>query len=144
MNTNRKNGNAFERELCKILADNGFWVHNMAQNAQGQPFDVLAVKNGHPYGIDCKLCEHDTFSLDRIESNQDSAMRKWQDCGNGKGWFAIKISTGSIWMLSLPAIDKFKINLIDAKLKKSLTWPIITTIGMSLEEWLCVYASGTD
>ena len=64
---NRKTGTSFERQLCTSLAGYGFWAHQMAQNSQGQPFDVIAAKNGHTYPIDCKVCEKDVFRLERVE-----------------------------------------------------------------------------
>ena len=45
-NDNKKVGNTFERDLCLSLSGYGFWAHNLAQNSQGQPFDVLAAKDG--------------------------------------------------------------------------------------------------
>ena len=43
MATNRKIGNTFETEFCELLFQRGFWCHNMAQNAAGQPADVLTT-----------------------------------------------------------------------------------------------------
>lgn len=55
MATNRKIGNSFETEFCELLFQHGFWCHNMAQNAAGQPADVIAVKGKTAYLIDCKV-----------------------------------------------------------------------------------------
>ena len=65
--SNKKLGSDFEREFAQILDSHGFWVHLMAQNAAGQPFDVLAARNGKTYPIDCKVCVNDYFRLDRVE-----------------------------------------------------------------------------
>jgi Holliday junction resolvase len=89
--SNRKSGTRFENEFCEILYAHGFWVHNLMQNAAGQPADVVAVKNGKPYLIDCKVCSHNKFPLSRVEENQHFAMEIWKECGNGEGWFALKI-----------------------------------------------------
>lgn len=51
MATNRKIGNSFETEFCELLFQHGFWCHNMAQNAAGQPADVIAVKGKTAYLI---------------------------------------------------------------------------------------------
>ena len=64
--TNKKAGNLFEQEFCEILFENGFWVHNLAQNASGQPADVIAVKKGRALLIDCKVCDTNGFSFSRI------------------------------------------------------------------------------
>ena len=79
MNSNRKNGNVFEKELCRDLSKCGFWVHLMTQNSQGQPFDVLAARNGVSYPIDCKDCSKNIFKMERIEENQFSAMSLWEE-----------------------------------------------------------------
>ena len=54
--SNKQAGNAFERSFCEMLFSKGFWVHNFAQNRDGQPADVIAVRNGIAYLIDCKVC----------------------------------------------------------------------------------------
>lgn len=98
--TNKKLGNSFEAEFCEILSGYGFWCHNLAQNAAGQPADVIAVRNGKAYLIDCKVCSTDKgFALNRMEENQDMAMSLWDECGNGQGWFAIKLPNDDIFML---------------------------------------------
>ena len=98
--SNKKLGNTFETELCEILSMCGFWCHNMAQNSAGQPADVIAVRNGRAYLIDCKVCSTDKgFDLKRMEENQDLSMTLWNECGNGQGWFAMKLPTGDIFML---------------------------------------------
>jgi Holliday junction resolvase len=98
--SNKKSGNQFESELCEILSMYGFWCHNLAQNSAGQPADVIAVRNGKAYLIDCKVCSTDKgFALSRVEDNQELAMKLWNECGNGQGWFAMKLPTGDIFMV---------------------------------------------
>ena len=106
-NVNKKNGNSFEAEFCEMLAKNGFWAHNMTQNQAGQPADVLAVRNGKAYLIDCKLCSAKGFSIDRIEPNQETAMDLWESCGNPFGIFAIKYN-GKVFMISLLSLKTLK------------------------------------
>jgi Holliday junction resolvase len=89
--SNKSLGNGFERELCERLSKEGFWVHNLTQNSAGQPADIIAVQDGYAYLIDCKVCSNDKFPFSRIEENQDLAMTLWRDCGNGQGWFALKL-----------------------------------------------------
>ena len=97
--TNKKLGNSFEQELCKLLSVQGFWAHNFAQNQDGQPADVIAVKNKKAYLIDCKVCStRKGFDLTRVEDNQDLSMDLWKGCGNGEGWFAVKVKS-QIYML---------------------------------------------
>lgn len=89
--SNKKLGNDFESRLCEILSNEGFWCHLFAQNQAGQPADIIAVRNGKAYLIDCKVCSSGGFVLSRMEDNQDLAMEHWLHCGNGYGWFAILI-----------------------------------------------------
>jgi len=96
---NKTIGNHFEEELCDLLAKNGFWAHNMAQNQVGQPADVIAVKNGVPVLIDCKVCSNNRFPLSRIECNQEGAMTMWEATGNEHCYFAMKLTTGKIYMV---------------------------------------------
>ena len=97
--TNKKIGNDFEQELCELLGEQGFWTHNLAMNKSGQPADVIAVKNKTAYLIDAKVCSSKGFTLSRMEENQDLAMDLWKECGNGQGWFALKVPTGEIYMI---------------------------------------------
>ena len=97
---NKTIGNRFEAEFCEFLARNKFWAHNMAQTQAGQPADVIAVRNGTAYLIDCKVCENDRFRLSRIEENQENSMTLWEMRGNTAGLFALKTSTG-VYMVTL-------------------------------------------
>lgn len=129
-NMNRKTGTSFERQLCISLAGYGFWAHQMAQNSQGQPFDVIAAKNGHTYPIDCKVCEKDVFRLERVEENQYSAMTLWRQTGNGEGWFALRMTNGEVWFISLETMERAMFT------RRSLYWSEIKQFGITLEEWV--------
>lgn len=130
MNTNRKTGNAFEKRLCIVLSENGWWAHNLAQNAAGQPFDVLAAKNGESYPIDCKVCENDLFKLSRVEENQYYAMTCWEETGNEYGWFALELSNGEVRMISFPLLKRL------SALHSVLGLKDIMKHTISLDEWM--------
>lgn len=129
MGTNRKLGNTFESEFCEMLYEKGFWVHNMAQNQAGQPADVIAVRNKTSFLIDCKVCSDNKFSLSRVEENQHTAMELWKSCGNGEGWFALKVEDEVIMIphYSIEALshEKSVLNLKD-----------IRDYGVKLERWV--------
>lgn len=127
--SNRSDGNKFEQKFCEILFGKGFWVHNLAQNSAGQPADVIAVRNGKAYLIDCKVCKNNKFPLSRIEDNQHFAMNAWCDSGNGRGWFAM-LMDDEIYMIS-----HFALLLIQQE-KRTATKEDIETFGVTLEEWL--------
>ena len=130
--SNRKDGTDFEKEFCEILSRHGFWCHNLAQKASGQPFDVIIARNRYVYPVDCKVCKNDTFPVRRMEDNQRHAMKKWMACGNGHCWFALKLSNGDIRMVSYRAIEEF----CAFTERKSMTLEDIETRGWRLERWL--------
>lgn len=130
--SNKQQGNAFERELAKILAEHGFWVHILAQNQAGQPFDIIAARKGYTWPIDCKVCMNDYFRLERVEDNQAKAMALWRFRGNRECWFALKLSNGTIYMIAYRTIRYYKeINKIH-----TLTSDMIKRDGFTLEEWM--------
>lgn len=133
-NSNRKTGTSFEHELCIALSEQGFWAHNLAQNSAGQPFDVIAARNGRSYPIDCKVCENDTFPMRRMEENQISSMTLWQETGNGEGWFALKLSDGQVYMLTFSFLAKVSLTCSTLN-REQIVW-----YGLTLERWieLCV------
>lgn len=102
--SNKTIGNHFEAELCDLLAEAGWWAHNLAQNQTGQPADVIAVRNNIPVLIDCKVCEHNRFVLSRIEDNQEGAMTLWEMTGNAYCYFAMKLSDESIYMVDFDSL----------------------------------------
>ena len=130
MNINRKVGNGFEKDLCLSLAGYGFWCHNLAQNSQGQPFDIIAARNGVSYPIDCKDCAKDIFKLNRVEENQVSAMFRWRETGNGQSWFALRMSTGEVFFISFSKIERMSL------MKTVLSTSEIKTLGVPIREWV--------
>lgn len=127
--SNKKMGTDFERKFCQNLADKGFWVHNMAQNQQGQPFDVIAAKNGKTYIIDCKVCSKDVFRLSRIEDNQYLSMTLWNETGNGVGWFALELSDKKVYLMALPDIIEIGAS------KRNLNREDIEKYGREFKGW---------
>lgn len=102
--SNKKEGTKFETELCSLLAEHGWWSHNLSQNQAGQPADVIAVKNNIAVLIDCKVCSNNRFPLSRIEGNQEGAMTMWETRGNLYCYFAMKLTDGSIYMVHYDAL----------------------------------------
>lgn len=125
--SNKKIGNGFEAEFCDLLFQHGYWVHNLAQNAAGQPADVIAVKNGTPFLIDCKVCSGKVFRLSRIEDNQRMSMKLWDDSGNGTGWFAVKFGE-NIYMITLSRLDSM--------ISKNLPEAVFQRFALTFDEWL--------
>ena len=127
--SNKKIGNNFEREFCEILSENGFWVHNLAQNQTGQPADVIAVRDGKAYLIDCKVCSTGRFQLKRIEENQQLAMEHWLDMGNDEVWFALKLDDN---IVMINYLDLMCLKMIQS----SLNIKEIFKQGIMIENWI--------
>lgn len=108
--SNKSNGTAFEKEFAQLLSDHGFWVHRLQDNHNGQPFDVIAARNGDTLVFDCKDCRSDTFYLRRIEENQRSAMELWNKCGNAEGIFAVKYPDGEIFLMPITELEQAEKN----------------------------------
>lgn len=82
---NKQIGTAFERRICELLKNHGYWVHFIAPDSRGsQPFDIIAVKDGMAAAIECKTLDATKkyFSIDRLEENQRMAFDYWLACGN--------------------------------------------------------------
>lgn len=128
--SNRAVGNAFEQEFCELLYAYGFWVHRLTQDNAGQPADVIAVRNKIAHLIDCKDCSSKGFDLRRVEDNQITAMQLWNECGNGQGWFALKVPTGDIYMLPLFVVLAYKSR------QSSLSYAEIHELGKPFDTWV--------
>ena len=127
---NKKLGNKFEKELSEILYDAGYWVHLLNQNKNGQPADIIAVKNGKAYLIDAKVCMYEVFPFTRIEENQHLSMDMWIECGNVTPYFALK-ARNEIYMVSYEFIKE-----LAEQGKKQLNLEDMNKYGVRLATWL--------
>ena len=127
---NKKLGNKFEKELSEILYNAGYWVHLLNQNKNGQPADIIAVKNKKAYLIDAKVCSLEKFAFKRVEENQHLSMQMFIDCGNTTPYFALK-ARNEIYMLSYKTIR----DLIKQG-KKQLDFAEINKYSTRLSTWL--------
>lgn len=110
---NKRLGTAFEREFCELLAANGWWVHFITPAANGgQPFDVIACKDGGCKVFDCKTSAVHIFPYTRLEDNQIMAFEKWLSCGNEEPNVAVKYND-RIYLIGyrrLKALGKVDLN----------------------------------
>ena len=130
MRNNKYLGNKFEKELSEILYDAGYWVHLLNQNKNGQPADIIAVKNKKAYLIDAKVCSFEKFAFKRVEENQRLSMQMFIECGNTTPYFALK-ARNEIYMLSYKTIR----DLIKQG-KKQLNFEEINKYSTRLSTWL--------
>lgn len=127
---NKKLGNKFEKDLCGMLAKNGFWAYNFPNKIAGQPADIIASRKGHPCLIDCKECTNDVFDTTRMEENQQNAMMLWDYTGNGEGYYAMRFSDGQIYMVHQDAVMLARHN------KRTLNRFDVTYLGITFDEWV--------
>lgn len=127
---NKKLGNDFEKELSEILYDAGYWVHLLNQNKNGQPADIIAVKNGKAYLIDAKVCSYEVFPFKRIEDNQHLSMDMWIECGNVTPYFALK-ARNEVYMVGYRTIKELM-----CKGKKQLNLEDMNKYGTRLATWI--------
>lgn len=109
---NKKLGTSFERELCELLRQDGYWVHFLEPNMTGaQPFDIIAVKDGIAVAIDCKTCADHVFRLKRLEDNQVSAFKLWEKRGNRTPYIAVLYDEHIYWISFDLLVAKGKVDL---------------------------------
>lgn len=128
--SNKSKGTAFEKEFAQMLSDNGFWAHCLKDNQNGQPFDVIAARNGAAYVFDCKDCQGDSFLLSRIEENQHNAMSLWSMTGNRQGLFAVRIH-GMVILIPHRMLTIMKENG-----NKQLNYKELFRCGRTFSQWI--------
>ncbi len=97
---NKRLGTEFEVEFCKLLAGRGYWVHFIAPSPNGgQPFDVIAAKDGKAHAYDCKTSVAVKFPFTRLEENQKLAFERWKKCGNSEPQIAVKYGN-SVYLIN--------------------------------------------
>lgn len=101
---NKRAGTRFEHEVAQRLREMGWWVHLLTQSAEGQPADIIAVRNGRAVLIDCKVCQNNWFKLDRIEPNQESAYRMWKKALNYDYLLVLKLKDIAVRALPLGSV----------------------------------------
>ena len=126
---NKKRGTDFEREFSELLSGEGFWAHRLKDNENGQPFDVIAAKDGKTYVFDCKDCQTGRFMLDRMEENQRNAMRLWAATGNQPGLFAIRFG-GRVYLVPHRMLE-----ILEENGTKSITEEGARKYGRTFGQW---------
>lgn len=123
--SNKSDGNRLESLVCQELKKRGWWSHNFAANASGQPMDIIACKNGFAYLIDCKSCLGKGFTVKRVEDNQRHAIEAFVKAGNKDGFFLLATPDGEWYMFTLSTID----------VVKTLKIADIKNLGIPFERW---------
>lgn len=96
---NKKLGTEWEHKVCEYLSKNGYWAHFIVPDARGaQPFDIIAVKDGEAFAIDCKTCVAGSFNISRLEDNQIMSFELWLRCGNNNPVVAVEHNKHLHWI----------------------------------------------
>lgn len=123
---NKKIGSDFECEFCELLTERGYWVKFLDPDKTGsQPFDVIAVKNGTAYAFDCKTCEADKFSINRLEDNQKMAFEKWLRCGNTQPMIAVRYK-GDVCILYYEDLKAMGSIGLKSAMKLANNWKVVS------------------
>jgi len=103
---NKQNGNELERLFANTLAKKEYWVHRMQDNANGQPFDIIAVSDDMAAAYECKDCKNDIFEFNRIEENQRLAYNAWVDGYNSEFFIVIRFNSlpNKVFLIGMNAI----------------------------------------
>ena len=117
-------GNEFETKFAEQLKQKGFWCHIFEYNNNGQPCDIVALKNNEGFLFDVKHCEANRFPFADIRPNQLTCFEYAKSCGNEKCFFAIWFTKRHKWYL-LPFDYCKKMMTYE---NKSVSWE-------ELEEW---------
>lgn len=125
INNNKKIGNTKEKVVANELSRLGYWCHIFAQTKQGQPFDLIAIKNNIVIMGDVKSCLKGRFDFSRIEPNQYTAMELALQKGNTNIYFFLVDEENNIKVIKYQTIKEFS--------KKSLTKSI--NLSLLSELW---------
>lgn len=123
---NKRSGTAFEKRMLQLLSAHGFWAHKLVENENGAPFDLLAIKEGACYAIECKELNGFRFPLSRVEDNQITGLRT----AAKHGITPLFLFQTNARIHVAPAQDILL--LLDAGIEKSVR----VTVFEDLEDWL--------
>lgn len=109
MDSNKKIGNTFEKELANILAKKGYWVLIVTPKGyiNSQPMDIIAGKDNTLYCFECKTLhsKNKRFPLNRLEQNQILAYKKLKQTGNDNYFLVVKWNDEEIYQIPFSKID---------------------------------------
>ena len=103
MYSNKKIGNDTENEFADMMYKKGWWVHIFADKVNGQPCDIVMIKDKVTWMLDVKhvAVNKQYFLHSRIEENQRNvfnmlSVRNFHNTGFAikfdDGWYLLKYS----------------------------------------------------
>lgn len=106
-NNNKKLGNNAELALCAKLSANGWWVHRIAYDNGGQPFDIVASKDEKAMFVDVKHCVTKRFPMQSIRPNQLTAMELLKSCGTQDLVGFMVVHSGTFFFLKYSVVTEY-------------------------------------
>ena len=94
----KKIGNEFEVKFANELRKKGYWCHIFEYNSNGQPCDIVAIKDDTSYLIDIKHCNEERFDFSKIQPNQFTCFEYARLCGVNNTGFAIWFECKKKWL----------------------------------------------
>ena len=94
---NRAIGSRYESVLIELLSKNGWWCHLFAYKPEGQPCDVVAIRNNIGILLDVKHCSAKRFPFTDIRPNQKTCFSLAKQKGNKILGFAIFFEVEQTW-----------------------------------------------
>lgn len=88
---NKQIGNQTEKQFAQYMYQQGWWVHLLSYNQNGQPFDAVMTRGNVTWFLDIKNLEDTYFPLSRIEPNQRTAFDMLLDKGTDTCGLAVHI-----------------------------------------------------
>jgi hypothetical protein len=114
-------GNRREKEFANRMFNAGWWVHILANNTNGQPFDIVMTKNNITWFLDVKnVATGDVFTLDRIEENQINAFDMLVRRGTTNCGLAIVFDDNVFYLLEYKMMKDLLENRLSTVTKSSL------------------------
>lgn len=127
MLNSRNLGQQTEQQVAEYFSKNGWWVYRIPSGLSGQAADIVMAKDGEAYLIEVKHCKNDRFVLNRIEENQKTAYKLFQQTGNKEHYVAIKFKNGTylihfMWIMKWLDEDLKSITVDTAKEVGTRIW----------------------
>lgn len=94
---NKNIGNEYEGKFVELMSRNGWWCHLFAYKPEGQPCDVVALRDNVPLLIDVKHCSGSKFYFRNIQPNQRNCFEMAYRRGNTNCGFAIYFEERQSW-----------------------------------------------
>lgn len=106
-------GNESEKIVALFYKRKGYWAYILPKKVNGQPVDIIAMKENINWFVDAKhlIAEKKSFPFSRIEPNQKDSMQYAKNFAKIKNiGFVIVVGLEQLERIDLKAIENGLIN----------------------------------